>query len=166
MKIMLSAILALFLVGCSEEAPKEVVQKESTPAVVQETKKEVVKDAKVVAIEAVAEVKKEVAKISDAGTKEAEVKTIEVKSAVAEATSSNGEAVYKACASCHGANAEKVALGKSKVIKGWSADKVESALNGYKDGSYGGTMKALMKGQASKLSAEDTKAVSEYISKL
>jgi len=43
---------------------------------------------------------------------------------------------------------------------------VTDALNGYKDGSYGGAMKSVMKGQASKLSDEDIKIVSDYISKL
>lgn len=70
------------------------------------------------------------------------------------------------CAGCHGTNAEKAALGKSQIIKGWSVTKVSDALNGYKAGTYGGVMKTVMKGQASKLSDADIKAVSEYISSL
>ena len=74
--------------------------------------------------------------------------------------------IYMVCAACHGKHAEKQAMGKSQVIKGWDVDKTVAALNGYKDGSYGGTMKNLMKAQVSKLSDEDIKKVSEYISSL
>lgn len=69
------------------------------------------------------------------------------------------------CAACHGANAEKPALGKSQVIKGWPADKTIAALNGYKDGSYGGAMKGLMKGQVAKLSDADIADLADQISK-
>lgn len=75
----------------------------------------------------------------------------------------DGATLYKACAGCHGANGEKAALGKSLPIKGWDAAKVESSLKGYKDGSYGGPMKGVMKGQVARLSDADIKAVSEYI---
>jgi cytochrome c553 len=78
----------------------------------------------------------------------------------------DGKKLYMACAACHGAKAEKSALGKSKVIQGWSVVKIEDALKGYKDGSYGGAMKGIMKGQASKLSDDEMAAVAEYISKL
>jgi len=72
---------------------------------------------------------------------------------------------YKACASCHGANGEKKALGKSKVIAEMSKADIVAALNGYKDGTYGGPMKGLMKGQVAKLSAADITAISEKIGK-
>jgi len=68
-----------------------------------------------------------------------------------------------ACAGCHGANFEKKALGKSKVVKDLTKADIEKALKGYKDGTYGGAMKALMKGQVSSLSDADIKALSEYI---
>lgn len=60
-----------------------------------------------------------------------------------------------ACVSCHGASFEKAALGKSQVVKGWDAAKIEAALKGYKDGSYGGAMKAVMLGQVKNLSDAD-----------
>ena len=60
-----------------------------------------------------------------------------------------------ACAGCHGKDFEKSAMGKSKVVKDMSKEEIETALKGYKDGSYGGAMKGIMKGQASKLSDED-----------
>lgn len=72
---------------------------------------------------------------------------------------------YAPCAACHGASGEKAALGKSQIIKGWPADKIEAALHGYKDGSYGGPMKGVMKGQVAKLSEADIKDLAAQISK-
>lgn len=79
---------------------------------------------------------------------------------------SDGAKVYNSCAACHGANAEKKALGKSEIIKGWDVEKTVAALKGYKDGSYGKEMKGVMKGQVSRLSDEDIKAVAEHIATL
>ncbi len=81
-------------------------------------------------------------------------------------TSVNGEQVFAKCAGCHGAKAEKKALGKSQVIAGWPADKIQKALEGYKSGTYGGVMKSIMQGQVKNLSDAEIKAVAEYISKL
>jgi len=78
----------------------------------------------------------------------------------------DGASIFKKCAACHGAKAEKSALGKSKIIAGWPAEKVMFALKGFKDGSYGGSMKMIMKGQASSLSKEDITLVAKYISTL
>ncbi|WP_458700666.1 c-type cytochrome [Sulfurospirillum sp. 1307] len=78
----------------------------------------------------------------------------------------DGASLYKKCSACHGAKAEKKALNKSHVIQGWDKEKIVSALKGYKDGSYGGAMKGLMKGQVSSYSDEDIQKVAEYISKL
>jgi cytochrome c553 len=85
--------------------------------------------------------------------------------AVSSLIAKDGASLYKACASCHGAKGEKKALGKSAVIKGWSASKVEKSLKGYKAGK-GGPMKGVMKGQVTRLSGADIKAVSKYISSL
>jgi cytochrome c-type protein NapB len=63
-----------------------------------------------------------------------------------------------ACAGCHGADFEKSALGKSKIVKDMSKAEIETALKGYKDGSYGGAMKAMMKGQVAAL---DDAAIAE-----
>jgi len=52
-----------------------------------------------------------------------------------------------ACAGCHGQHFEKVAMGKSKVVKDMSEADILVALKGYKDGTYGGAMKGLMAGQ-------------------
>jgi len=76
----------------------------------------------------------------------------------------DGTTPYDKCAGCHGALGEKKALGKSKVINTMTKEDLITALNGYKDGSYGGPMKGLMKGQVAKLSTEDITAIAELIS--
>jgi len=60
-----------------------------------------------------------------------------------------------ACKSCHGANFEKKALGKSKIVADMSKADVSAALIGYKNGTYGGPMKGVMKGQVAKYSEAD-----------
>ncbi len=77
----------------------------------------------------------------------------------------DGAALYKKCASCHGAAGEKPALGKSKIIKDMSAAQITTALKGYKDGSYGGAQKGLMKGQVASLNDAQITAIAAYISK-
>ena len=52
-----------------------------------------------------------------------------------------------ACKGCHGAQFEKVAMNVSKVVKDMSKEEIIAALKGYKDGTYGASMKALMQGQ-------------------
>jgi len=87
--------------------------------------------------------------------------------ATAAAPAANGEALFKKCAGCHGADAGQKALGKSEVIKGWEAAKVEEALKGYKAGTrnvHG--MGGVMKGQVAAMSDADIKALADYISKL
>ena len=74
-----------------------------------------------------------------------------------------GADLYKKCAGCHGSTGEKKALGKSAVIKGWEATKTVEALNGYKAGTYGGAMKALMKGQVASLDDTQIEALAKFI---
>jgi len=68
-----------------------------------------------------------------------------------------------ACVGCHGTNFEKKALGTSKIVKDMSKDEIVKALKGYKDGSYGGPQKGLMKGQVVKLSDADIVAMADEI---
>ena len=76
-------------------------------------------------------------------------------------------AVYAAstagCVGCHGASFEKAAMGKSKIVKDMNKADIIAALKGYKDGSYGGAMKGLMKGQVAKLSDADMAAIAASI---
>jgi cytochrome c-type protein NapB len=70
-----------------------------------------------------------------------------------------------ACKGCHGANWEKKALGKSKVVSEMAHADIASALKGYKAGTYGGPMKGLMKGQVAKYSDADLEAFAQTIGK-
>ena len=142
MKILIPIALAALLVGCGEDAPKQVETKQPV-----EVKKAV--EAKKVEPVAVKETAKAV-----------------IPKTIAPARTKSGEEIFKKCAGCHGADASKQAMGKSQVIKGWDSAKLENTLNGYKDGSYGRAMKGLMKGQVSGLSPKEIKLVSEHISKL
>ncbi|MEA3289397.1 MAG: cytochrome C [Campylobacterota bacterium] len=63
-----------------------------------------------------------------------------------------------ACKGCHGANWEKKALGKSKVVSEMTKQEVSDSLVGYKNGTYGGPMKGVMKGQVARYSDADLRA--------
>ncbi len=66
----------------------------------------------------------------------------------------------KVCAACHGQHFEKHAMGKSKIVKNMTHAQIVHALLGYKYGTYGGPMKAVMKMQISKYSDVDIKNIS------
>lgn len=95
-------------------------------------------------------------------TTAASAQVVEPKKVVAK----TGKELFAKCSSCHGSNAEKKALGKSQIIKGWDKQKVSDALNGYKNGTYGGDMKGIMKGQVATLSNEDIDKLSTFIASI
>jgi cytochrome c-type protein NapB len=68
-----------------------------------------------------------------------------------------------ACKGCHGQQFEKKAMGTSKIVKDMSKEDIVKALKGYKDGSYGGSMKGIMKGQVASLSDADMAAMADEI---
>jgi len=72
---------------------------------------------------------------------------------------------YAKCVACHGANGEKVALGKSKVMKDMTKAEIMTSLKGYKDGTYGGPMKGVMIPQVKSLSDADIEAIANQIGK-
>ena len=90
-------------------------------------------------------------------------KTLVTLSVVAITATSTFAANTTVCAGCHGANFEKAALGKSKIVKDMAKADIITALKGYKDGSYGGAMKGVMKGQADKLSDADIEEIAASI---
>ncbi|WP_415397700.1 c-type cytochrome [Sulfurimonas sp. CS5] len=81
------------------------------------------------------------------------------------ATASMAAVNGKACTSCHGADWSKAALGKSKDVSKMTHAEIATALKGYKDGTYGGPMKGLMKGQVGKYSNADLDAFAQTIGK-
>lgn len=78
---------------------------------------------------------------------------------------SDGADLFKKCASCHGSMGEKHALNKSRIINELSKDEIVTALRGYKAGTYGGAMKALMKGQVAAYDDAQIETVAEFIAK-
>ncbi|MBP6163570.1 MAG: cytochrome C [Aliarcobacter sp.] len=72
---------------------------------------------------------------------------------------------YAKCAGCHGADGEKAALGKSKIIKDMPKAEFVAALKGYQDGTYGGAMKNLMVGQVKGLDEATIQALADQIAK-
>lgn len=82
-------------------------------------------------------------------------------------TAQNGRLLFvQKCASCHGQHGEKAALNKSQTIAGWDKEKSITALEGYRNGTYGSALKGIMKGQVSNLSEEQIRVISEYIATL
>lgn len=81
------------------------------------------------------------------------------------ATASIAAVNGKACTSCHGADWSKKALGKGKDVSAMTHAQIADALIGYKNGTYGGPMKGLMKGQVAKYSDADLQAFSLTIGK-
>ena len=81
------------------------------------------------------------------------------------ATASIAAVNAKGCTSCHGADWSKKALGKSKDVSSMTHAEIATSLKGYKDGSYGGPMKGLMKGQVAKYSNADLEAFAQTIGK-
>ena len=75
----------------------------------------------------------------------------------------NIEVHTDACISCHGVMFEKSAMGYSRIVNQMSKEDIIASINGYKNGTYGGRMKALMAGQATKLSSEEIEAFAEMI---
>lgn len=79
----------------------------------------------------------------------------------------NAEAtpLYTKCAACHGETGEKVSLGKSLIIKDMDKDAFIAALKGYKDGTYGREMKAMMKAQVMMFNDDQIKEIANHIVK-
>lgn len=72
---------------------------------------------------------------------------------------------YAKCVACHGANGEKVALGKSKIIKDMTKADFVASLKGYQDGTYGGAQKGLMVGQVKDMTEATMNEIADLIIK-
>lgn len=81
------------------------------------------------------------------------------------AISAEATPLYTKCAACHGEKGEKVSLGKSLIIKDMDKDAFIASLKGYKDGTYGREMKAMMKAQVMMFSDDQMKEIANYIIK-
>ena len=81
-------------------------------------------------------------------------------------TDFSADNLFIICSGCHGEKGEKSALEKSKIIAGWDKQKLINSLQGYKNGSYGGEMKDVMRNQLLYISNSEIEALAEFISKL
>jgi len=176
----------LLLTGCGQtqkEEKKEPLKVEKTQTKIEEvaenlkqsTNKAIDKAAVIAenitekTADVVIKVSEQTKKISDKAVAKINVIKKELDTKLDEVTQTSvqrGEKLYLKCSGCHGQNAEKIALGKSKVLKGWEKEKILNALIGYKNGTYGSSMKALMAGQVKNLSDKDIEDVSVYIGTL
>ncbi|MCT7601317.1 c-type cytochrome [Aliarcobacter butzleri] len=153
-----SAIAVLLLSGCTEdkkEASNQTVTKEETTQKINETSNNTVVDEK----------KKAQEVVKEDTAKDKKNEQVENKEEITVVTP-DGETLYKVCASCHGQKAEKEALGKSQVIAGWDKERIIIAMNGYKDGTYGGIMKNIMKPQVETKTDEEIEILATYISNI
>ncbi len=137
------------LIDSSKEVAKEAIAKNIEP--VKTAIKENIESTKAVAKEVI----------------EQKVETVATElKAVAKPSFDAKSAFNKTCASCHGSNAEKVALNASAILTTMSESEIKNALRGYKDGSYGKNMKALMQGQVKAYSVDELDALATYIASL
>lgn len=70
-----------------------------------------------------------------------------------------------ACMGCHGETWDKIALSKSRNVSQLSAKEIAGALIGYKNGTYGGDMRDLMKAQLEKYSDQELIAFANSLAK-
>ena len=73
--------------------------------------------------------------------------------------------VYAKCAVCHGANGEKVALAKSKVMATLTKAEISAALKGYQANTSAEPMKKLMAAQVKDLTDADIEEIANKIGK-
>lgn len=79
----------------------------------------------------------------------------------------DGAAIFKErCSTCHGVNADTPRGNATGGIRAYEAAVVLQKLDGYAAGTYGGSQKATMQKMASGLSAEERKAVADYVGSL
>ena len=62
------------------------------------------------------------------------------------------------CTGCHGVEFDKSAMDKSQIVALMTKIEITEALQGYKAGTYGGEMKAVMIEQVAKYSNEELAA--------
>lgn len=160
-----SAIAVLLLSGCTEdkkEASNQTVTKEETTQKINETSNNTVVES---TNKVVDEKKKAQEVVKEDTAKDKKNEQVENKEEITIVTP-DGETLYKVCASCHGQKAEKEALGKSQIIAGWDKERIITAMNGYKDGTYGGIMKNIMTGQVKNKTDAEIEALADLISKM
>ena len=176
-KLLLGSVVAVaLLTGCGDDSKKESSKAAGT---VQEVKKEEVANNNQNTtpapikedIRKIDEVKEITTTVNQTKGKliiapdkvEGEIKEVTTQ---ASDTSIDATVLFTTCAACHGQKAEKSALGKSQVIAGWDKQRIVDAINGYKEGTYGGIMKNVMAGHVMNKTDVEIDALAELISKM
>lgn len=171
-----SAVAVILLSGCGDDK-KESQSNGNTP----EIKKEEINNSKnQVGEEKVKDVTQKIEEVKETTTTivqakekiilvpekvEGEVKEVTTQASI-ESSNIDASALYTTCGSCHGQKAEKPALGKSQIIAGWDKQRIIDALNGYKNGTYGGIMKNIMTGHINTKTDSEIEALADLISKM
>ncbi len=156
MKIILSIACVLFLLGCSESASQAPSTEMLSATTVVENN---LSASEQTPTPGTTTVEQPSAAVSESPVVE--------KPAIPTDVAVDAATLYgQKCVSCHGAKAEKAALGKSQIIATLSEIQIKDALKGYQAGTYGKEMKALMQGQAKALSDPQIDALAKYISAL
>lgn len=70
-----------------------------------------------------------------------------------------------ACMGCHGETWDKIALSKSRNVSKLTAKEIADALIGYKNGTYGGDMRDLMRAQLEKYTDQELMAFANTLAK-
>ncbi len=153
--LMAIAVSALLLGGCVDSSTGAAAKADMEAESGHKTEAKVEKKAE----EKKVEEKKAEAPKAEAKKEEAPAPKAEEKAPATDSVN------VTACAGCHGANFEKKAMGVSKIVKDMTKDEIVKALKGYKDGSYGASMKALMKGQAMPLDDAKIEAIANKFGK-
>ncbi len=173
LSISCAAALALTLSACGGgneqggEAGKSLTEKavETTKAAAGQAT-EAAKEAAGKATEAAKEAAGKAMEAGKEAAKGAAAGAMEKAKSAATGGGDAGAKLYSRCAACHGGDGKQSPPGTQGItIAGQSADDIAKKLKGYKDGSFGGTMKAVMAGQVASLSDADIQALADYISK-
>lgn len=182
-------IVGLFtLVGCDSKevdnsatiAPKTTIQntqeakETSSPKAIEENATNVATSVQETANKVSNEVAKTTTELEEQLKKSAEETQVRLEKTMQEtqavlpkadiSTQKSAPAKAKACASCHGNEGEKVALGKSKIMNQLTKQEIIDALKGYQNGTYGGSMKAVMLGQVKNLTPEEIEELAQFYS--
>ena len=73
--------------------------------------------------------------------------------------SADGAALYKRCASCHGADGAK----PPHVLRGQTSADLLSKMKGYIEGTFGGQQKAVMSSMLKGFSPEELQTLADHI---
>ncbi|MEY3090273.1 MAG: hypothetical protein RL113_589 [Pseudomonadota bacterium] len=158
---LLSLITAsLLFVGCGEETKKAAA--EATASTTEAVKNDVTNSVESVK----AKTEEVVESVKETASEVVEDAQAKVEETVDAAQALMAPAVFDKCKSCHGANGQQQALGKSAIIAGQDKAQLIASMKAYQAGEKNEVgMGGLMKGQLASVTDEDIEAIADYLSK-